>query len=105
MTYGDTAPRPGPRAEDRICFYCGPTTGDCEHTHTYPVPPPYTGPTPTHCADWGCCTAPLSAHPEHDWTEIPEGSALTKGVPFKFCTRCDREEWANGLIRPGTVKA
>lgn len=38
----------------------------------------------------------------HDWTDVPEGTALTGGVPFQFCTRCDREVWQNGTVRPGT---
>jgi hypothetical protein len=34
----------------------------------------------------------------HHWVE-QQGTGLTKGVPFRFCTRCDREEWNDGTIR------
>ena len=39
---------------------------------------------------------------EHDWINHLHGSALTGGVAFRFCLLCDREEWADGTVRPGT---
>jgi hypothetical protein len=44
---------------------------------------------------------PLPPETHHDWIEVPEGTRFTKGVPFKFCSRCDREEWSNGVVRKG----
>jgi hypothetical protein len=38
----------------------------------------------------------------HDWIEVPDGSALTDGVAFKFCSVCDAEVWASGIMRPGS---
>jgi hypothetical protein len=37
---------------------------------------------------------------EHKWLEIPEGTPFSNFVPFKFCRRCDREEWSDGTILP-----
>lgn len=45
-------------------------------------------------------TTPAETDP-HEWADVPAGSALTGGVAFRFCSRCDREEWADGTVRPG----
>jgi hypothetical protein len=36
----------------------------------------------------------------HHWIPV-QGTLLTRGVGFRFCSECDREEWDNGVIRPG----
>lgn len=33
---------------------------------------------------------------DHRWAEFE--SWVASG---RFCTRCDREEWSNGVVRPG----
>lgn len=41
---------------------------------------------------------------DHKWVEMPAGTGLTRGVPFRFCSKCDREEWRDGTIRPGWIE-
>jgi len=37
--------------------------------------------------------------PPHRWIIMEEGTNLTNGVPFRYCNRCETEEWADGTIR------
>jgi hypothetical protein len=37
----------------------------------------------------------------HEWHRVGGGTLYTKHVGFRFCSRCDREEWDNGIVRPG----
>lgn len=46
-------------------------------------------------------TTPPVESDRHDWTDVPDGSAMTGGAAFRFCSKCDREEWADGTVRPG----
>lgn len=48
-------------------------------------------------------TPPAPDSGEHDWHRIDDGTALTGGVGFWFCSRCDREVWDNGVVRSGTT--
>jgi hypothetical protein len=42
----------------------------------------------------------------HRWVDCPEGTGLTQGRPFRFCTACDEERWMDGtLARPATYDA
>lgn len=38
---------------------------------------------------------------EHVWVFSKYGSGISKDVSLHFCVRCDREEWANGIVIPG----
>jgi hypothetical protein len=37
----------------------------------------------------------------HNWGLCPNGSRWNGGVPFRFCTACDREEGETGVVRAG----
>ena len=37
------------------------------------------------------------------WVKVPYGTLLTNGVPFRFCSVCNREEWENGVVRLGSA--
>ena len=34
----------------------------------------------------------------HNWIDVPDGTPLTGGRGFRFCTTCDREEWPDGTV-------
>ena len=40
---------------------------------------------------------------DHAWQDMG-GDGFTSGVGYRYCRKCDREEWDNGVVRPGYIR-